>query len=156
MEDLCKQGKLKSIGVCNFNRKQLEDLLNNCSVKPVVNQIEVHLYCQNDRLIEFCQNNGITVVAYSPLGAVDLAESKDMPILLEDPVLIEIAKKHNKSPAQICIKWCLQRGLVVIPKALDKNCILENGLVFDFTLSDDDMSQIKKLNKNLRYFSAPE
>jgi alcohol dehydrogenase (NADP+) len=74
MEQLVEQGKVKSIGVSNFNITQLEDIIKNCHVKPAVNQIEVHPYMQNDKLIEFCQNNGIVVMAYSPLGAKDLAE----------------------------------------------------------------------------------
>lgn len=156
MEELVEQGKIKSIGVSNFNISQLEDIIKNCHVKPAVNQIEVHPYLQNDKLIEFCQNNGIVVMAYSPLGAKDLAELKHIPNLLEDETLIRIGKKYNKTPAQVSIRWCLQRGLVVVPKAITPEKIIENTQVFDFELSDEDMRDIKKLNKNLRIYNIPD
>jgi diketogulonate reductase-like aldo/keto reductase len=151
MEELVKNGTVKNIGVCNFNIKQLEDLMKNCDVKPAVNQIEVHPYLQNDKLVDFCRNNGIHVMTYSSLGAVDIAEAKeDVPNLLEDETIKKIAQKYKKTPAQVCIRWCLNRGLHCIPMSLQTQQICDNANVFDFKLDDQDMQEIKKLNKNLR------
>lgn len=157
MEEFVKQGKLKSIGVCNFNIKQLQDILENCEIKPVVNQIEVSPYLQNDKLIEFCQNNGIAVVAYSTVGAGDIVAHKEkLSYLLNDETLINIGKKYNKTAAQVCIRWALQRDLIVLARSLKPEEILQNAQVFDFELSQEDMAEIKKLNKNLRIYSEPE
>lgn len=156
MEEFVKNGQVKNIGVCNFNTRQLQDILKNCEIKPVVNQIEVHPYLQNDKLVEFCQNNGIHVMAYSSLGSSDVTETKDIPFLLEDERIKKIAKKYNKTPAQVCIRWCLDRGMTCIPKALKSELICENAQVFDFKLDNNDMQEIKKLNKNLRIYTVIE
>lgn len=151
IEECVKQGAVKSIGLCNFNKHQLEDILKSCTIKPSICQIEVHPYFQNDDMVEFCQNNGILVVASSPLGDYDLAKAREeIPRVLEDHTLIAIGKKYNKSPAQVCLRWCVQRGLVPVPKALEEDKILENIFIFDFSLTNEDMQEIKKLNKNFR------
>jgi diketogulonate reductase-like aldo/keto reductase len=127
MEELVRQGKVKSIGVSNFNIEQLTDVLANCKVKPVTNQFEVHPYCQNTELIEFCQKNGVIVTNYAPLGAPDRGWlQKDDPIVLEDPVILNLAKKYNKTPGQICLRWAIQRDLVTIPKSVTPSRIQEN------------------------------
>lgn len=157
LEECVDQGLTKSIGLSNFNISQCEDVLKNCRIKPVCNQIEVHPYFQNDKLVEFCQNNGMIVVGYSPLGAVDIAESReDVPNILLDGTLIKIGKKYNKTAAQVCLRWSLQKGCVPIVKALEPDQILENGQIFDFELSTEDMNEIKQLNKNIRIFKAPD
>lgn len=157
IEDLVSEGLVKGIGLCNFNRRQIEDVLSNSRVKPCAVQIEVHPYFQNDELIKFCQNNGILVIATSPLGDGDLTEFReDLPKLLEDKTLIEIGEKHNKSPAQVCLRWLVQRGCVAVPKTIEESQIVENACIFDFELSDQEMRAIKSLNKNLRIQSFPE
>lgn len=144
LENQMKLGKIKSIGVSNFNIKQLQDILNNCEVKPTNNQVEVHPYNQNDELIEFCQKNDIVVSAYAPIGS-----GKD---LLENETISKIANKHTKSPAQVCLRWGIQRNLVMLPKSVTPSRISENIQVFDFTLSDNDMAEIKSVNKNSRVY----
>lgn len=157
LEECVDEGLTKSIGLSNFNISQCEDVLRNCRIKPVCNQIEVHPYFQNDRLVDFCQNNGMVVVGYSPLGAVDIAESReDVPNLLLDQTLIRIGKKYNKTAAQVCLRWSLQRGCVPIVKSLEPDQILENAQIFDYELIAEDMSEIKKLDKNKRIFTASD
>ena len=127
MEEQVKNGKTKSIGVSNFNIEQLQNVLNNCEIKPVCNQFEVNPLFQNNELVEFCQKNNIVVVGYAPLGAPDRAwlKSED-PIPLQHPLVLDLAKKHNKSPAQVILKWLLQRNIVVIPKSVNPKRLAEN------------------------------
>lgn len=155
MEELMKLGKIKSIGVSNFNIKQLEDVLANCEIKPVNNQVEVNPYLQNDELIEFCQKKQIVISCYGPIGAGQKSTSNpDIPIILENEVIVKIGKKYNKSPAQVCIRWGIQRNLVMLPKSVTPSRILENAQVFDFTLSDEDMLEMKGLNHNMRVYGV--
>jgi diketogulonate reductase-like aldo/keto reductase len=157
LEECVDENSTKSIGLSNFNIEQCQDVLNKCRIKPVCNQIEVHPYFQNDQLVEFCQNNGMIVVAYSPLGAVDLAQTREeLPNILLDESLIRIGKKHNKTAAQVCLRWSLQRGCVPVVKSLQQDQIVENAQIFDFTLDDEDMQAIKSLNRNLRIFKMNE
>lgn len=156
IEELVREGKVRSIGLANFNVTQLQDVLKNCKIKPAVVQVEVHPYLQNDKVIDFCQKNDIIVTAFSPLGSCEIAHLRDLPILLEDEALIKIGQKYNKTAAQVCLRWCLQRGLAPAPKGLTPLQLIENGQIFDFELSDQDMSAIKSLNKNLRFYSSPK
>jgi diketogulonate reductase-like aldo/keto reductase len=157
-EESCENKLIRSIGLSNFNIKQCEDVLKNCKIKPTLNRIEVNPYFQNDELVSFCQNNNITVVAYLPLGAAELTSEHrgDFPNLLEDQTLIRIGKVHKKTPAQIALRWSIQRGLVPIPKAVLEKHIDENMNVFDFKLSQEEMNEIKKLNRNLRICTFSE
>jgi diketogulonate reductase-like aldo/keto reductase len=124
------RGQVKSIGLSNFNISQCEDVLSNCRIKPVCNQIEVHPYFQNTKLVEFCQNNGILVVGYSAVGAVDIAEAQsEVENVLQDETLIRIGKKYGKTAAQVCLRWSLQRGCVPLVKSLEFDKILENAQV---------------------------
>jgi aldehyde reductase len=157
LEECVDSGLCKSIGLSNFNIEQCERVLRECRIKPVCNQIEVHPYMQNEELVKFCQNNGMIVQAYSPLGATDLTEmTTNVPNLLEDEVLNKIAQKHNKSVAQVCLKWSLTRGCVPIVKTLNLEKILENAQIFDFELTPDEIQDIRKLDKNLRIYDAAE
>jgi diketogulonate reductase-like aldo/keto reductase len=155
MEELLKEGKIKQIGVSNFNISQLQDVLNNCEIKPVNNQIEVNPYLQNDKLIEFCQKNKIAVSAYGPIGAGQKSTTKpDLPILLENGTIVNLGKKYGKSPAQICLRWCLQRNIIVLPKSVTPSRIEDNFQIFDFNLNDQDMLEIKGLNQNYRNYGV--
>ncbi|RNA34194.1 aldose reductase-like [Brachionus plicatilis] len=155
LEEFLKEGKAKSIGVSNFNIKQLQDVLDNCEIKPVNNQIEVTPYLQNDKLVEFCQKNGVVVSAYGPLGGSQKSTNRpDLPIVLENPVIVNIGKKYGKTPAQICLRWCIQRNIVVLPKSSNPQRMVQNVQIFDFELSEQDMQDIKKLEQNYRVYSV--
>ncbi len=141
MEDLQKSGKVKSIGVSNYTIEHLKELLSECKIKPAVNQVELHVYLQQPELVEFCRQHGIVLEAYSPLAHG---------YRLDDPVITKIAQKYGKSNAQIMIRWCVQKGFVVLPKSATPRRISENFEVFDFELTPTDMKAIEKLNQNLR------
>lgn len=152
MEQLVKKGLVKSIGVANYTAPMIVDLLSYAQIKPTMNQIEIHPYNSQRDLVEFCQKNHIQVTAYSPLGSVDAGKARP----LQDPVILNLATKYDKSPAQLLIRWALQRGLVVIPKSITPERITENITVTDFVVSDQDMKSINKLNKNHRFVDPSE
>jgi diketogulonate reductase-like aldo/keto reductase len=154
MEDLKKSGLVKNIGVANFTAPMIIDLLSYARVIPVVNQIELHPYLQQTALVEFCQYKGIAVTAYSPLGSP--AGAEDKPLLLEDKTINEIARRHGKSPAQVLIRWAVERNTGVIPKSTTPERIKENIEVFDFELSKEDKNAISKLDRKLRYVDPVE
>lgn len=141
LEDIHAEGKAKSIGVSNYTVRHLKQLLENCKIKPAVNQVELHVFLQQPELVEYCKENDILIEAYSPL-----AHGKG----LDDPVLSEIAKKYGKTSAQIMIRWCLDIGTVPLPKSKHPDRIKQNIDIFDFELDTKDMEKIKGLDKNLR------
>ncbi|XP_044199821.1 aldo-keto reductase family 1 member D1-like [Thunnus albacares] len=152
----CKDaGLVKSLGVSNFNKRQLELILNKPGLKhkPVSNQVECHPYFTQPKLLEYCRQNDIVIVGYSPLGT-----SRDeswvnltCPPLLKDETLVSLAKKYNKTTAQVALRFNMQRGVVVIPKSFNAVRIKENFQIFDFSLSEADMKSIEGLNKNIRF-----
>uniref|UniRef100_V9KUK8 alcohol dehydrogenase (NADP(+)) n=1 Tax=Callorhinchus milii TaxID=7868 RepID=V9KUK8_CALMI len=151
MEKLVEKGLTKAIGLSNFNANQIDDLLSIATYKPVVNQVECHPYLIQKQLVEHCTKRGLAVIAYSPLGSPDRPwVTPDEPKLLEDPRILMIAKKYGKSPAQIIIRWQVQRGVACIPKSTNASRIYENIKVFDFTLSQEDMKQIESFDCNGR------
>lgn len=131
MEQLVDDGLVKAIGVSNFNTIQVEDIIQNCSIKPAVNQIEVHPYMTCNRWVNHCKRNGVAVTAYSPLASPDRpgAAASGYPVLLDDPVVTTIANKYGKSAAQICIRHAIDRGLIVIPKSVTPSRIIANSQV---------------------------
>lgn len=142
LEKLYNDGRVKAIGVCNFEIEHLERLLKECNVVPVLNQVECHPYLQQNELKEFCAKHNIYVEAWSPLeqgGEV-----------LKDKVVMKIAETHSKSPAQVVLRWHLQNNTIVIPKSVTPSRIEENFNVFDFELTADEMAAIKELNLNRR------
>ncbi|XP_074122952.1 prostaglandin-E(2) 9-reductase-like [Sminthopsis crassicaudata] len=157
MEKCKDAGLVKSIGVSNFNRRQLEMILNKTGLKykPVCNQVECHPYLNQSKLLEFCKSNDIILVAYSALGShrEPLWIDEKSPVLLDDPVLGNIAKKHNRTPAQVVLRYQIQRGVVVLAKSFNQKRIKENFQVFDFQLTSEDMKVIDGLNRNLRYLT---
>ncbi|MES2014664.1 MAG: aldo/keto reductase [Patescibacteria group bacterium] len=151
MEELVQGGLVKAIGVANFTAPMLIDVLSYASLPPAMNQIEIHPYFQQTRLIEFCHNKNIAVTAYSPLGSPGNFAPKGFPLVLEDAVIKKIADTHQKTSAQIVIRWALERGTVVIPKSTTPERIKENSDVFNFELSPSEMNEINLLDKKLRF-----
>ena len=151
MEELSRKGLLHSIGVSNFSGKRIRDLLSFCSIKPAVNQVELHPYLQQWETKKLCEDNGIYLMAYYPLGgAVSTRSTKATPPM-EDPVIINIAKAHNKTPAQVMIRWAVQRGTICIPKSVHDDRIIENSKIYDFELTDEEMEAIRGLDKGYRF-----
>uniref|UniRef100_A0A2K6BPN4 NADP-dependent oxidoreductase domain-containing protein n=1 Tax=Macaca nemestrina TaxID=9545 RepID=A0A2K6BPN4_MACNE len=155
MEKCKDAGLAKSIRVSNFNRRQLEMILNKPGLKykPVCNQVECHPYLNQSKLLDFCKSKDIVLVAHSALGTQrhKLWVDQNSPALLEDPVLCALAKKHKRSPALIALRYQLQRGVVVLAKSYNKQRIRENVQVFEFQLTSDDMKVLDGLNGNFRY-----
>jgi diketogulonate reductase-like aldo/keto reductase len=140
LESLMDTGKVKSIGVSNFMIHHLKELLSDCTFIPAVNQIELHPYHHRKDLIDFCRSQNIQIEAYSPLTKGNL---------LNEPELENLSSKYNKTQAQILIRWNLQHGSVVIPKASSRNHLKENFNVFDFNISSEDMKKIDSLNRGV-------
>uniref|UniRef100_A0A8C6QVG2 Aldo-keto reductase family 1, member C21 n=3 Tax=Nannospalax galili TaxID=1026970 RepID=A0A8C6QVG2_NANGA len=157
MEKCKDAGLTKSIGVSNFNRRQLEMILNKPGLKykPVCNQVECHIYLNQRKLLDFCKSKDIVLVAYSALGSHREKHWVDpnSPVLLDDPVLASMAKKYKQTPALIALRYQLQRGVVVLAKSLNEKRIKENIQVFEFQLTSEDMKVLDGLDRNLRYLT---
>ena len=154
MEDLYKSGKAKSIGVCNFTTQLLRHLVAKCTVKPATLQVELHPENAQTKLIKFAHSHGIKVTGFSTLGAssyIELNMATSNERLLENKVVVDIATTHSKTPAQVLIKWCIQRNVYPIVKTLNVERMKENRNIGDFTLSEDEMLAITNLNQNKRY-----
>lgn len=152
MEKLVDAGLAKSVGISNFNSKQVVRVLEAARIKPVVNQVECHPYLAQTKLSAFCKEHGIAITGYSPLGspARPWVTAQD-PVLLEEPEIKRLATKHGKSAAQILLRWQIQVGHITIPKSTNKTRIAENFNIFDFELPAEDMAAIGKLDRNLRF-----
>jgi diketogulonate reductase-like aldo/keto reductase len=146
MEEILNSGKAKAIGVSNYTIQHLEEMKSYANVLPAVNQVEFHPYLFQKELMEYCNNLGIIVEAYSPLVKGRM---------LDDERVTAISRKYQKSNAQVLIRWSLQHGNVVIPKSTQQERIQENINVFDFELSAEDMAAIDALNENKRHAWDP-
>ncbi len=150
MEKAYQEGKVRAIGLSNFKKEQIEEILAICEVKPTVLQTELHPYHQEPELKAFLKEQGILAQSWYPLGHGDKA-------LLDEPLFTELGQKYDKSNAQIILRWHVQVGNNVIPGSKDPEHIRENFALFDFTLTEDEMAKIAALNKNVRYYtSTPE
>lgn len=150
MEKAYKEGKVKAIGLSNFNEKQIHEILDICEVKPAVLQTEVHPYSQEKKLKEFLDKEGIIIQAWYPLGHGDKA-------LREEPLFTKLAEKYGKSNSQIILRWHIQSGNIVIPGSKNPAHIKDNLDLFDFSLTDEEMAQIAAMDRQKRYYtSTPE
>lgn len=150
MEKAYKEGKVKAIGLSNFNIEQIKEILDICEIKPAILQTEIHPYSQEKELKDFLNQEDIVIQAWYPLGHGDKA-------LLEEPVFSKLGEKYGKSNAQIILRWHIQSGNVVIPGSKNPEHIKDNFDLFDFTLTDEEMEKITSLNKDKRYYiSTPE
>ena len=147
LENLNREGRAKSIGVSNFQMGHLMDLMANATVVPVVNQIECHPLCYPRELIDYCQENGIQVQAYAPLarGAY-----------LDHDVLCVLGTKYAHTPAQVGLRWAIQKGISVIPKSTNPERIESNARIFDFTIDQEDMDLLDTLNQDYRSAGIPD
>ncbi|WP_152679654.1 aldo/keto reductase [Paenibacillus sp. IHB B 3415] len=147
LEKLYADGKVRAIGVSNFQIDHLEDLLTEAKVKPMVNQVELHPLLSQLELREFCRAQGIQIEAWAPLAQGHL---------LDNEVIADIAARHNKTLPQVILRWDLQNGIVTIPKSVKEERIIANADIFDFELSEDEISRINALNNNQRFGSHPD
>ena len=150
MEKAYKEDKVRAIGLSNFNKEQIEEILSLCEVRPTVLQTELHPYHQEPELKAFLKENGIVPQAWYPLGHGGKA-------LLQEPLFAQVGQKYSKSPAQIILRWHIQSGNIVIPGSKNPEHIMTNFDLFDFDLTGEEMQKIAALNKNVRYYtSTPE
>jgi 2,5-diketo-D-gluconate reductase A len=147
LEEFYREGRARSIGVSNFQPQHLRRLHQDTQVPPAVNQIEVHPYLTQDEVRGFCADHGIAVEAWSPIG---------QGLVLEDPVIVSIADRVGKTPAQVVLHWHIERGDIVFPKSVTPSRVKENFDIFDFELSGGDVAEISALNKNQRTGPDPD
>ncbi|WP_152392835.1 aldo/keto reductase [Paenibacillus guangzhouensis] len=147
LETLYKEGRVKAIGVSNFQIHHLENIMKDAEIKPVINQVECHPRLTQKELQAFCEQHGIQLEAWSPLMQGEL---------LDNEVLTTIAAKYNKSVAQVILRWDIQNGIITIPKSTKEHRIVENAAIFDFELTKEDMKRIDELNQNHRVGPDPD
>ncbi|KAJ8670128.1 hypothetical protein QAD02_001387 [Eretmocerus hayati] len=150
-------GKIRSLGLSNFNQSQILRIWNNSWIKPSNIEMEVNVYIQQQRFVDWCQDLGMVVTAYSPLGSDDTTRFRrkrqaiTLPSQLEHPLVIHIAEKHGRTPAQILLRYSYQRNIVVIPKSTNPERIAENLNIFDFELDQNDMGRLRNLDQHGKY-----
>jgi 2,5-diketo-D-gluconate reductase A len=147
LEEFYRDGRARSIGVSNFQPHHLRRLHEETEIPPAVNQIEVHPFLTQDEVRGFCAEHGIAVEAWSPIG---------QGLVLDDPTIGSIAERVGKTPAQVVLRWHIERGDIVFPKSVTPSRIKENFDIFDFELSDGDVAEISALNKNERTGPDPD
>lgn len=149
LEEAYKEGKIKAIGISNYDEKWYQNFIKECSIIPAVNQVEAHVNFQKWKLQKMLEQHGTLMQAWSPLG-------QGIGNIFKNPTLVFIGKKYNKSPAQIALRFLVQRGIAVIPKSSKEARLMENIDIFDFKLTDEEIETIKQLNKNKTLFSWTE
>lgn len=147
MEELYREGKIKAIGVCNFMKQHLIELMAFAEIKPMVNQVELHPQFPEKHLRTFCEKEGIAITAWGPL-----MQGK----VFENEIMQEIAKKHHKSISQVTLRWHIQQNIIAIPKSTHKDRMIDNLGIFDFVLDADDMEAIDRINNGRRLGPDPE
>jgi len=154
MEELVTAGLVRNIGVCNMGTALLRDLLSYAKVRPAVLQIELHPYLAQEKLLRFCGEHGIAVTGFSPLGApsyVPLGMAKPEESVLEETVVKAAAEREGKTPAQVVLRWAIQRGTAIVPKTSRPERLIQNLSIFDFDLTAVEMEAISALNRNRRF-----
>jgi D-xylose reductase len=154
MEELVDAGLVRHIGVSNYGTALLRDLLNTARIRPAVLQVELHPYLTQDKLVRFCREEGIVVTGFSPLGALSylsLGMANAEESVLEQPGVRAVAAAHGRTPAQVVLRWGIQRGTAVVPKTTRPERLAENLAVFDFELTPDEMAAVGGLNRNRRF-----
>lgn len=157
MEACRKAGLTRHIGVSNFSILKIRDLIRQTSVKPEMNQIEMHPFLQQNEMLEFCKNQNIILTAYSPLGSVDrplVIKAPDEPSLMENETILKVANAHECTAAQVLISWAIQRNTSVIPKSVNPERISQNFKAADITLSAEEMRQIAALDMQRRFLTG--
>ena len=154
MEELVDAGLVKRIGVCNLTTSSLRDVLSYARIKPTVHQIELHPYLTQNAMVRYCQEEDIAVTAFSPFGAdsylpLDMAGEDER--VLTNPVLLKIAEAHGRTPAQVALRWAMQRGTIPIPKTQSSQHLRENLDLFEFTLSEEELTAITALDQHRRF-----
>ncbi len=154
MEQLKEDGLVREIGVSNVGTSQLRDMLNWATIPPAVLQVELHPYLTQEKLLRFCQESDVAVTGFSPLGALSyfslkMAEPEES--VVDQPVIRQIADQHQKTAAQVVLRWAIQRGTSIVPKTTSPERLVENLALFDFELSGDEMAAISELNQNRRF-----
>lgn len=149
LEQAYKDGKIKAIGFSNFEGKYLDELLGVCEIVPQVIQVECHPYFTQSETRKITDEKGIKIMCWYPLGHGDKS-------LVNEPIFAKLAEKYGKTPAQIILKWHNQMGFIVIPGSRNPEHIKENADIFDFKLTDDEMAEIAKLDKGIRYYNGGE
>lgn len=150
LEDLYKEGIIRAIGVSNFNPDRFIDLISFNEVKPAINQIETHLYCQRKTAHKWEDKYGIAHQAYAPLGQARANE------MFDEPEVVKLSEKYGKTPAQILLRFLTQNDVIVIPKSVHPERIAENIDIFDFKLTDAELDSLKKLDKDAPMIGTPE
>ncbi|BHF66678.1 hypothetical protein SprV_0200970000 [Sparganum proliferum] len=152
MEKLVEVGYVRSIGVSNFNKAQIDRILASCKIPPAVNQIEVSVNWPNQKLIDYCQSKGIQITGYAPFGSP--AIMKHVPSPLADEYVRKIADAHWKTPAQVLLRHAIQRGISVVASSVNAERIKTNLDIFDFALSEEEMEILNTSGRNIRVFNA--
>ncbi|KAL7064348.1 hypothetical protein AAHC03_05829 [Spirometra sp. Aus1] len=152
MEKLVEVGYVRSIGVSNFNKAQIDRILASCKIPPAVNQIEVSVNWPNQKLIDYCQSKGIQITGYAPFGSPGIM--KHVPSPLAEEYVRKIADAHWKTPAQVLLRHAIQRGISVVASSVNAERIKTNLDIFDFALTEDEMEILNTSGRNIRVFNA--
>lgn len=160
MEELVFSGKARSIGLSNFNSQQIDYICEEARIKPVINQVEVNVRFPQHQLQKFCEERGILLTAYAPMGSPGhpklIQQNTDGKLpLLKDPAITKLAERHGKNPGQILLKSLVDRNIVVIPMSTNPERLVANLQVYDFTLSDEDFKIISGMEDGIRQFARP-
>lgn len=147
LEKLYKDGKVRAIGVSNFNPHHLQDIFDECEIKPMLNQVEYHPHLAQPELKKFCKSHGILLEAWSPLKRGRM---------FDEPLIVRLAEKYGKTPAQIILRWDVETGVSTIPKSVSRDRVRENGDIFDFGLTPEEVSEITALDRHERVGKDPD
>lgn len=157
LEDVHRAGLVRHLGVSNFNIDKLNDLLASADIAPEMNQVEMHPYLPQEKLVDFCRSKNIHLTAYSPLGSKDRVarlKRENEPQLMEDKTIVAIADRHGCTPAQVLISWAVHRGTAVIPKSTNPGRIEQNLAAAQVSLTPDDMTSIAQIDTDFRFLDG--